>query len=49
MASVPKEKISVAAGDLLADPPSKHGPLIQAWIVCFVLTALVIGKILGYG
>lgn len=49
MAFIPKGKISTSAGDLLAEPPSKYGPLIQAWIVCLVLTALVVGKLLGYG
>lgn len=49
MAFLPKEKISAVASDLLANPPSKHGPLIQAWIVCLVLTGLVVGKLLGYG
>jgi hypothetical protein len=49
MAYLPKERISMVAGDLLSNPPSKHGPLIQAWIVCFVLTALAVGKVLGYG
>jgi len=49
MAFIPKEKISATARELLADPPPKHGPLIQAWIVCLVLVALVVGKLLGYG
>jgi hypothetical protein len=49
MAFIPKERISTSAGDLLAEPPPRYGPLIQAWIVCLVLTALVVGKLLGYG
>ncbi|MBI4961710.1 MAG: PH domain-containing protein [Desulfomonile tiedjei] len=48
MTFIPKEKISGAAAELLVNPPSKHGPLIQAWIVCLVFTALVVGKLLGY-
>jgi len=49
IAFIPKEDISTSANELLANPPSKHGPLIQAWIVCLVLTALVVGRLLGYG
>jgi hypothetical protein len=48
MEYVPKEKISAYAAELLARPPIKHGPLIQAWIVCGVLAACVAGNLLGY-
>ncbi len=46
---VPKERISQGAVEILSDPPSKTGPLVQAWIVCLVLAALLVGKILGFG
>jgi hypothetical protein len=45
---IPEERISASARELFAAAPSKHGPLIQAWIVCGVLVILVLGKILGY-
>ncbi|MEJ2716213.1 MAG: hypothetical protein P8182_03605 [Deltaproteobacteria bacterium] len=45
---IPEERVTPDARILLAAAPSKHGPLIQAWIVCGVLVALVVGKILGY-
>jgi len=47
--SIPPDKVSPGAREILSDPPSKHGPLIQAWITCLVLSGLVVGKILGYG
>lgn len=46
---VPKGKIAEGAAEILSEPPSKMGPLVQAWIVCVVLAALTAGKILGYG
>lgn len=46
---IPEGKIAQGARDTLADPPTKIGPLVQAWIVCLVLTAIVVGKLLGYG
>jgi hypothetical protein len=45
---VPPDKVAPSARELLANPPSKHGPLLQAWITCMVITGLVVGKILGY-
>lgn len=45
---VPPEKVAPLARDLLANPPSKHGPLFHAWITCIVITGLVVGKMLGY-
>lgn len=45
---IPPQKIAQGASETLADPPTKVGPLVQAWVVCLVLTALVIGKLLGY-
>jgi len=45
---LPPEKIKPAARDMLTDPPSITGALIQAWVVCVVLTGIVVGKILGY-
>lgn len=46
---VPSDKIGSSAKEILSNPPSKHGPFIQAWITCVVLTGLVLAKILGYG
>lgn len=45
---VEKEKIADSVRELLADPPTKHGPMIQAWMVCVVLGGLAAAKILGY-
>jgi hypothetical protein len=45
---IPETKVSSGAAEILAAAPSKHGPLFQAWIVCAVLVALAVGKILGY-
>jgi hypothetical protein len=45
---IPSKAVSDSARELRGRLPSKHGPLIQAWAACIVLTALVIGKILGY-
>jgi len=43
----PAEKISEGARDVLRDPPAKNGPLIQAWIICLFLIALMIGRFFG--
>lgn len=44
----PQDKVAPAAKEMLSNPPPKHGPLLQAWITCIVITALVVGKLLGY-
>lgn len=49
MEYVPAARIADGAAQILSDPPSKAGPLVQAWIVCLVLGGLVVGKILGFG
>jgi hypothetical protein len=49
MESLPQEKISSSAAELLTNPPAKHGPLFQAWVVCLVLAACVAGNLLGFG
>jgi hypothetical protein len=46
---VPKDKITDGAVEILSEPPSKTGPLVQAWIVCVVLGALAVAKMLGFG
>jgi hypothetical protein len=46
---VPAEKISETAKEFFSDPPSKHGLLLQAWVVCLVIAAVVVGRLLGYG
>lgn len=43
------DKVVSGAREIFANPPSKHGPLIQAWITCLVIMGLVTGRILGYG
>jgi len=45
---IPRDRVSENVRELRNDLPTKHGPLIQSWIVCLVLTGLVAGKILGY-
>jgi len=45
---VPEDRIGQGAQDLLSEPPSKLGPLAQAWIIALVLAGLVLGKVLGY-
>jgi hypothetical protein len=45
---VPKDKIAESALQLLRDPPSKRGPLVQAWGACLVMAVMVAGKLLGY-
>lgn len=47
--SVPQEKISPGVGELIAEAPSKFGPVVQAWVICLVLMAVIVGKLLGYG
>jgi len=46
--NVPGDKVSDYAREVIQDPPAKRGPMIQAWIVCLVLAAIVAGKLLGY-
>ncbi|MGB6063668.1 MAG: PH domain-containing protein [Desulfomonilaceae bacterium] len=47
--AVPSGKVSSPVQDLLTDSPPKFGPVVQAWLVCLVFIALVVGKLLGYG
>ncbi len=44
-----EEKVSTAVRELVREPPSKYGPMVQAWIVCLVLLGIIVGKLLGYG
>ena len=46
--AVGPERIADSVREILANPPTKHGPMIQAWLVCIVLGILVAAKILGY-
>jgi hypothetical protein len=46
---VPQERIAQGTRELVADAPTKYGPLIQAWLFCLVLGAIVVGRTLGYG
>lgn len=46
---VPPERIAHGTRELIADAPAKYGPLIQAWLFCLVLGAIVVGRTLGYG
>ncbi len=45
----PSGAVTEHAREILQSPPSKIGPLVQAWIVCIVLGAIVTGRVLGYG
>jgi hypothetical protein len=47
--SVPDEKVTADARELLSQCPTKTGPVIQAWIACLVLSGMVIGRLMGYG
>jgi len=44
-----EEKVSAAVRELVKEPPSKYGPMVQAWIVCLVLLGIILGKLMGYG
>ena len=46
---VPDDRIATGTRDTLANPPTKHWPMVQAWIVCLVLTGIVVARLLGYG
>jgi hypothetical protein len=46
---VPAGKISETAREIFANPPSKHGPVLQAWLVCLVIAGVLAGRLLGYG
>ena len=49
LTSVPPASIAEGVREQLTDPPTKVGPLFQAWIACLVLAALAIGTLMGYG
>jgi|UniRef100_A0A7C4EYM7 hypothetical protein len=46
---VPPDKITEGTREALNNPPAKNWPLIQAWIICVVLIALMIGRFFGLG
>jgi hypothetical protein len=46
---LPPATVAPGAREMLQQPPSKHGPLIQAWVVALVLGGMVVGRLLGYG
>jgi len=46
---IPPEKVAAGAQEVLSEPPTKLGPVVQAWIVCVVLLGIVAAKMLGYG
>lgn len=46
---VPESRITPEAREVLAGPSSKIGPVVQAWIVCLVLTGCVAGRLAGFG
>lgn len=48
LASAPKGTFTEEVRESLSTPPGKLGPLIQAWIACLALGALVVGTLLGY-
>jgi hypothetical protein len=43
-----RDNVSERVGQILTDPPSKVGPVIQAWIACFVIAGVLAGRMLGY-
>ncbi len=46
---VPPETVAHDVPEILANAPTKNGPLIQAWVVCLVLTGMVAARLTGYG
>ncbi|MGD9819615.1 MAG: hypothetical protein AB7V04_13085 [Desulfomonilaceae bacterium] len=46
---VSTDKVSESARDLVNETPKKYGPSIQAWAVALLLSAILIGKLMGYG
>jgi hypothetical protein len=46
---VPAGKISETAREIFANPPSKNGPVLRAWLVCLVVAGVLAGRLLGYG
>lgn len=45
---LPPDKVSDSAIELANNVPNKYGPMIQAWAVCLMLGAILLGKLLGY-
>ncbi len=45
---LPADKVSESAAELAENVPYKLGPQVQAWAVCLVLGAILLGKLLGY-
>ncbi|MEW6138617.1 MAG: hypothetical protein AB1733_10325 [Thermodesulfobacteriota bacterium] len=48
LACAPQRSFTEEVRERLSDPPGKFGPLVQAWIACLALGALVVGTLLGY-
>jgi hypothetical protein len=46
---IPPDKVAAGAKEILSEPPAKLGPVVQAWVVCALLMAIVAAKMLGYG
>lgn len=45
---VPAGKVSESFRDLMSSAKAKQAPYIHAWIVCLVMVAMVVGKLMGY-
>lgn len=45
----PADTVTSNARELLADPPAKQTPFIQACVVCVAMIAMLVGRLLGYG
>lgn len=45
---LPPDKVSDSAIELVKNMPNKYGPMIQAWAVCLMLGAILLGKLMGY-
>ena len=46
---IEKHTIAPTAIEILANPPIKYGPIIQAWLACIVIVGIDVAKLLGYG
>ncbi|MFZ5865351.1 MAG: PH domain-containing protein [Thermodesulfobacteriota bacterium] len=45
---IPEAQVSATARETLTDPPSKHGPVVHAWLISALLAGLVAVRLMGY-
>lgn len=43
---IPRDNVSVAASEIAQSAPKKLWPIIQAWLVCLIFGAVMVGKFL---